>query len=720
MAIFWMGMSAASPQEADRLADQHFKKAIDLLKQTQYQDAIAEYEKVISLLPESEIALDARYWIGQTYFQMGKHDEALSIFRKLIQEYPDSTIAPVTQLMVARVEKEKKSVKARAKRDISADKKIIIDPKTGATYKRIAVHTGKKDIIETPIGLILSPNGKFLLKGHIVIPIKDGEPFDLLEEKPVLRGTWSPDGKMLAYYSENAIWIVPVSPETGRPTGPAKKLLDGKYIYQHPVSWSPDSTKIAFPRRDERTEGDIWTLSIENGTLTQLTDDPGYESNACWSPDGKTLAYRTRGQVEEIRLVSTHGGESEKIIGMEYGRLYSWSPDGKWLAYDTRQKLHLFQLADKRAFAIDSLDEVGHFFAWSKDGKKMFFYRSSYDWASTLRIVSTSGGPSFRLARKLELWPFRQFWSADSDKIITQRAGDGMFVIVPLSGGESISIELDVLLNDNLQPLSLSPDRKNLLYSIELENGNEDLYTVPISLKEARTAGSPVAVFRDWDRRITRIQSSWSPDSRNVALVHKGDIWVTSSDWEKPIQITNTSEIEGGPSWSPGGEKIAYISQREEGDARLMIVSASGGEPVTIVGHFDEWHWSPNGRELFVISGKKVLNIPITEGNARVILDLEDKGFTDRIYGLSWLQDRKHVAFVGRRETGNQTQIYIANINTGEVIELASDDEGWKDKIYVSPDGKWISYNTDGFVKTRPRATIWEVEVEELVREKKK
>jgi TolB protein len=619
--------------------------------------------------------------------------------------------------MVARVEKDRKSAKARAERDASVDKKVIIDPETGATYKRIAVHTGKKDIISTPIGLILSPNGKFLLKGHNVIPIKDGEPFDLLEGKPMLRGTWSPDGKMVAYYSENAIWIVPVSPETGRPAGPTKKLLDGKYIFQHPVSWSPDSTKIALPRRDDETDGDIWILSIEDGTLTQLTDDPGYESNASWSPDGKTLAYRTRGQTTEIRLVSAGGGESKKIIGMEYGRLYSWSPDGKWIAYDTRQKLHLYHLAKKQKFAVNPPDEVGHFFAWSKDGKKMLFYRSSYDWASTLRIASTSGGPSFRLARNLELWPSRQFWSTSSDSIITPRAGDGMFVIVPLSGGESTSIEINILPNDNLEPLTLSPDRKSLLCTIELRNGHEDLYTVPVSLETACTTGPPVLVFGNWDRRITRIQSSWSPDSKNIALVHKGDIWITSSDGEKPIQITNTSEIEGGPSWSPGGKKIAYVSQTEEGDASLMIVPSSGGKPVTISDHFDDWHWSPNGRELFVISGKKIINIPIAGGNARVILDLEDKQSIARIYGLRWFPDKNQVAFIGRRETGDLTHIYIANMDTGEVIELAADDESWKDIIFLSPDGKWISYSTDGFVKMRPQATIWEVEVAELLRE---
>jgi len=171
IGLFWVSQPAISSfgalsfensvQDPDKLADQHFKKAIALLKQTQYQDAIAEYEKVISLLPDSEISLDARYWIGQSYFQMGKHDEALSVFGKLITEYPGSAIAPVTQLMVARVEKDKESRKARAKRDASADKKIIIDPETGAKYRKIGSLTGRKDVIDHTFALKLSPNGKF-------------------------------------------------------------------------------------------------------------------------------------------------------------------------------------------------------------------------------------------------------------------------------------------------------------------------------------------------------------------------------------------------------------------------------------------------------------------------------------------------------------------------------------------------------------------------------
>ena len=55
-----------------------------------------------------------------------------------------------------------------------------------------------------------------------------------------------------------------------------------------------------------------------------------------------------------------------------------------------------------------------------------------------------------------------------------------------------------------------------------------------------------------------------------------------------------------------------------------------------------------------------------------------------------------------------------------KVIELAADDNNWKDWLYPSPDGKWISYDSEGEVKVRSEGSIWEVELEELIKEKKK
>jgi hypothetical protein len=71
------------------------------------------------------------------------------------------------------------------------------------------------------------------------------------------------------------------------------------------------------------------------------------------------------------------------------------------------------------------------------------------------------------------------------------------------------------------------------------------------------------------------------------------------------------------------------------------------------------------------------------------------------------------------KDKGNSSLICIASIDTGKITELATDDKGWKDGFFLSPDGKWVSYYTDDFIKTRPTSTIWEVKVEDLIKGKK-
>jgi Tol biopolymer transport system component len=731
LGLAWLGLTgpisggAGSPAAAGQpggtssVAERQFAEAVALLKRESFSEAIAAYEKVIRLLPESPIAQDARYWIGQTYLRMGKCDEALSVFKKLLKDHPGSPIVPVTELMVARAEKEKEALRTNPQRSGPADQAAIVDPKTGAVFRRIHVLSGKSDVVYGP-GPSLSPNGKFLLNEMTVIPLDGSEPFPLNEKKG-LRGIWSPDGKMAAYYAENAIWIVPVSPESGRPAGPSKKLLDGKYAYQFPVSWSPDSTKIAFPRRDDRTEGDLWIYSLKDCVLTRLTDDPGYEPNASWMPDGKSLVYLTRGKTFEIRSVPAAGGESKKIIDMEVGELISLSPDGKWLAYRNRQTFHLHRMADGRIFPIALPEGIGSFLSWSRNGEGVLFRRSSYDWRSLLKIVSTAGGPSVYVARNFELWPYLQFWTAGNDRIVTSRAGDSQFVVVPISGGEPIPLGLDIASKEKLKPLSMSPDRKCLLFAIGLENGNEDLCTVPVSLEGPGAAGAPVTIFKDWDRRQVVVQSAWSPDGRTIAVIHKGDLWLTSSKEAKPVQLTKTVATEGNPRWSPGGDRIGFVSEIKEGESKLQVIPASGGDPVSLSDRFDDWCWSPDGKSLTLVSGSAISVVPNDGSKAREILRLESKGFTGRFWNLMWLPDGKRVAFIGERETGkgNSSQIYLASIQTGEITELAADDQSWKDGLYLSPDAKWISYYTDEFIKARPTSTVWEARVADLVREKK-
>jgi len=711
--------SAGQYAEANTLAEKQFAEAVTLLKQENFSDAIAAYEKVIQIMPESPIAQDARYWIGQTYFRMGKYDEALAVFKKLLKEYPKSPIVPVTRLMVSRVEQEKETQKAGAKMSASTDQTAIVDPKTGAEFRKIHTFSGKSDVL-FGLGGFLSPNGRFLLSEKTVIPLDGSEPFPLTE-KEAWRGTWSPDGKKAAFYAENAIWVVPVSPETGRPTGPAKKVLDGKYVFQFPVTWSPDSRRIALPRRDDTTEGDIWILGLEDGALTRLTDEPGYEPNAFWLPDGKSMIYLTRGQRFEIRLLSGPGEKPKTLVDMEAGELVSLSPDGKWVAYKERQGFRLMRMADQRVFRIDSPEGVGTFHSWSKDGESLLFRRSSYEWRSLLRVGSTSGGPTFELARGIDLWPYQQTWASASDRIFTHKANDSRLVMIPLWGGDPLPVELGAATSEKAKPLAFSPDRRRLAYAVERGDNSEDLFTVPVTLDEPGTTGPPALVFKDWDRRQVLTQMSWSPDGTRIALIHKGDLWLTAAAEEKRVQLTKTPELEGGLNWSPRGDMIAFDAEIKEGDTRLQVISASGGEPTTLWKPSERHWWAPDGKAVTIASKMKLLNIPIDGGKPREVLDLSGKGFTERFWGLTWFPDGKRIAFMAEPEKarGTSSLICIASIGTGEIAELASDDKGWKDGFFLSPDGKWISYYTDEFIKIRPTSTIWEVKLADLVKEKR-
>ncbi|MEA3226077.1 MAG: ankyrin repeat domain-containing protein, partial [Planctomycetota bacterium] len=116
--------------ETDTKGEQHFEKANELRKAGDYDAAITEYKKAISLSPKSKIGQDAQYWIGQSYFEARQFDAALSAFQKLLDEHPASTIAPSTKQMIERVQQARKNkslFEAVKKADVEQVKLLIAE-----------------------------------------------------------------------------------------------------------------------------------------------------------------------------------------------------------------------------------------------------------------------------------------------------------------------------------------------------------------------------------------------------------------------------------------------------------------------------------------------------------------------------------------------------------------------------------------------------------------
>jgi dipeptidyl aminopeptidase/acylaminoacyl peptidase len=131
----------------------------------------------------------------------------------------------------------------------------------------------------------------------------------------VMQPRFSPDGASIAYITQKGqpesglTWELSLMP-AGAGEGGTRALAKGNLAAAVPT-WSPDGQYIAFTRDDARPtllaapgavpeplRGNLWVVSIADGTETQVTSMEGLARSPAWAADGKTLAFVTHdGQV---------------------------------------------------------------------------------------------------------------------------------------------------------------------------------------------------------------------------------------------------------------------------------------------------------------------------------------------------------------------------------------------------------------------------------------
>jgi len=150
---------------------------------------------------------------------------------------------------------------------------------------------------------------------------------------------------------------------------------------------------------------------------------------------------------------------------------------------------------------------------------------------------------------------------------------------------------------------------------------------------------------------------------------------------------------------------IAFIPYTQ-GMFELWIVPAVGGEQRKIMNIWSNFFaWSPDSKEiaLFDYDGRFVI-VSIHNGIARNVFDYEEYGLDDIGY-FCWSPDGQYMAFAGYKDE-EPPQIYTIALQSG-LVKQVTNDKVYDNKrvlsnLYWSPDGKWITYGLDGFVKTRP------------------
>lgn len=187
------------------------------------------------------------------------------------------------------------------------------------------------------------PEGRSLV---YVAPLSGGEPRLVTPVGPSYLHGWSPDGRTLAYCAERGgefdIYTMPV--EGGEET----RLTDAPGLDDGP-EYSPDGRYIWF---NSVRSGlmQVWRMDAGGRNQTRMTWD---EESNCWfphlSPDGKQVVYIAykKGDVApgdhppckhvEIRLMDADGENTRTLVRLFGGQgtlnVNSWSPDGTQLAF---------------------------------------------------------------------------------------------------------------------------------------------------------------------------------------------------------------------------------------------------------------------------------------------------------------------------------------------------------------------------------------------------
>jgi dipeptidyl aminopeptidase/acylaminoacyl peptidase len=237
------------------------------------------------------------------------------------------------------------------------------------------------------------------------------------------------------------------------------------------------------------------------------------------------------------------------------------------------------------------------------------------------------------------------------------------------------------------------------------------------------------------------------------------NVWIVPIDKGSPRQFTHGDQSDTHPRWSPTGDSLAFISNRDdEKQPQIYIIPFKGGEARKLTdfkGNIATFAWSPDGTKLACMFRKKdkeeiereedeqkkelgvvcrhitrvfykedgtgflprerwhlwVIDVQTGKATQLTDHDIYDEGYP------SWSPDSTEIVFCSNRSKDpdldlDAVDIYIIPVTGGEFRKIET-PIGPKSSPRFSPDGKWIAYfGGEGKRITWKLTRLWVVPVD--------
>ncbi len=310
-------------------------------------------------------------------------------------------------------------------------------------------------------------------------------------------------------------------------------------------------------------DGDVFYLAPGTTTPVRLTDDGAVDRHPVLSPDGQRVAFASsRSGSFDLWLVNVNGTGLTRLTDHPADDNWpSWSPDGTRLVFTSNR--------DDPAGALYTVSVADH----------------------AVTRLTNGAGPNVEPA-----------WSPDGTRVAFRHGDD--VLAMPAAGGALTQVTPAGAVAS--QP-AWAPDGTRLAYTSRRDDPAGDLYTVPAG----GGVPTPVAVTANTGQSDPTwwqppgggpVQVAYTLISDGGGATSTTDVWSADPVGRQRRDLTNRpGRDETGPAYSLDGSRLAYNELDAQGDSRIVVADADGGNPRALtpfaaptVSDTDPT-WSPDG-----------------------------------------------------------------------------------------------------------------------------
>ena len=483
---------------------------------------------------------------------------------------------------------------------------------------------------------------------------------------------------------------------------------------------SPDGTQIAFTYK-----GDIYLVGSEGGRARQITTNPAYDSNPMWTEDGKTIVFSSyREGTKDIYKVSADGGTPTRLTthpgnetplavredgsvifsaaiqqDVQYGdfpggsQVYQVGPDGGRPALVT--SLQIGSMAARLDNTVIYEDYKGYEDPWRKHHtssvtRDIWMYVPSED--PTDQLSLNSNGTFTKLT---------SFKGEDRNPVLH---GNNTLYYLSEQDGTSNIYRIESLV-DKTAPVQVTFYKGNPVRHLTISrNGilcysyDGELYTLKMGQQPEKVKIEIVTdqVEKDVvERTITSgaTDLAVSPNGKEVAVVLRGDVYVTSVDHRTTKRITNTPQQERSVWFSKDGRTLYYAGERnghwgiwetsltDKDDKYFTYAVKMEEKLVTKPGETCfQPQVSPDGEKIAYLKDRTAIAVmDIKSGKEKIVLDKNvNYSYSDGDQSFAWSPDSRYILCNYQADGGwNNENVALIDVEKGDITDLT--ESGYSD-----------------------------------------